>query len=419
MCRIGFRGPRHPPWVKSATIYQINTRQFTPQGSFRAAEEHLPRLRDLGSQYAVRDYYGVNPEFGSLEDLRHFVAAAHEYGLHVLLDWVANHTAWDNVLVAEHPEWYARDWKGDFRPTPWFDWDDTIDLDYRQSGLRRYMLDAMVYWLREVDIDGYRCDAAGLVPVDFWEEARAKLDQLKPVFMIAEWEARDLHARAFDMTYAWTWNETMHRIAKGETNVDALRVYYAWNEGSYPPDAIRMTFVSNHDHNAWEGTEYEKFGDALEPAVVLSMVGHGMPLVYNGQEAGSDKRLPFFEKASIEWRDHPMGELYSRLIQLKKANSALWNSPWGATMMNVPNNAPDRVLSFVRSNDQDRVFVALNLSPSQQSVTLGETLFHGHWRDFFAHDDVELDPSSRLDLEPWDFLVLIGPHGPRSLATTS
>ena len=211
---------KHPDWSKDATIYQINQRHFTPEGTFRAAKAHLPRLRDLGvdilwlmpvnpigqehrkgvlgSQYAVQDYLAVNPEFGDLDDLRHFVAAAHEHGLRVILDWVANHTAWDNVLVTQHPQWYARDWKGDFRPTPWWDWDDVIDLDYSCAELREYMTEAMKYWVREADVDGYRCDVAGFVPVDFWENARRELDEIKPVFLLAEWEARDLHARALE-----------------------------------------------------------------------------------------------------------------------------------------------------------------------------------------------------------------------------
>ena len=279
----------HPQWARAATIYQLNQRQFTHEGTFQAAREHLPRLRrlgvdiiwlmpvnpigeerrkgGLGSPYAVRDYRAVNPEFGSLRDLRSFVAAAHALGMKVILDWVANHTSWDNVLVAEHPEWYARDWKGDFRPTPWWDWDDVIDLDYSHAGLRRYMTESMCYWVREADVDGFRCDVAGFVPLDFWEQARAELDAIKPVFMLAEWEARDLHEAAFDMTYGWSWNETMHHIAVGRSDVTALHIFYAWNESSWPRDAIRMMFVSNHDKNSWEGTEFEQFGPMRESEV--------------------------------------------------------------------------------------------------------------------------------------------------------
>ena len=245
-----------------------------------------------------------------------------------------------------------RDWKGDFMPTPWWDWDDVIDLDYRHEGLRRYMTEAMTYWVREADVDGYRCDVAGYVPLDFWENVRRELDAIKPVFMLAEWETRDLHTRAFDASYAWSWNEAMHLIAHGKADLDALRVYYAWNERAWPHDSMRMTFVSNHDKNAWEGTEYEQFGDALHAAIVLSVVGDGLPLIYNGQEAGSDKRLEFFTKDVIDWGDpdaepDEQGELYRRLFALKKEHHALWNGRWGARMVRVPNDHEATVLSFV------------------------------------------------------------------------
>jgi glycosidase len=153
-------------------------------------------------------------------------------------------------LLGEHPEWYARDWKGDLTPTPWWDWDDIIDLDYTVPALRTYMIEALCYWVREAEVDGYRCDVAGFVPLDFWEAARAALDAIKPVLMLAEWENRDLHARAFDMTYAWTWYDALHAICQGQANLDKLFVYYAWNEKAYPRDALRMLFVSNHDKNA-------------------------------------------------------------------------------------------------------------------------------------------------------------------------
>ncbi len=298
---------RHPDWTRNAAIYQLNQRQLTEEGTFRAAEAELPRIRDLGveivwlmpvhpigevnrkgglgSPYAVRDYLAVNPEFGTEEDLRHFVATAHGLGLKVILDWVANHTAWDNDLTRRHPEWYARDWKGDFRPTPWWDWDDIIDLDYDQPGLREYMAEALEYWVRECDVDGYRCDVAGFVPLDFWEDVRARLDAIKPVFMLAEWETRDLHARAFDASYAWSWNEALHELASGHGDLDGLRAYYAWNERSWPGDAMRMTFVSNHDHNHALGTEYERFGPALAATTVLSVVGRGDPAGLHGAGA--------------------------------------------------------------------------------------------------------------------------------------
>ncbi len=430
----------HPQWSRNATIYQINLRQFTPEGTFAAAEAHLPRLAELGvtilwlmpiheigrvnrkgglgSPYAVRDYYSVNEEFGTPDDFRHFVAAAHRQGMYVILDWVANHTAWDNILVTEHPDWYVTNWQGDYMPTPWWDWDDIIDLDYDKPELRAWMTAALVHWVREFDVDGYRCDVAGFVPVDFWEQVRRELDAIKPVFMLAEWENRDLHRAAFDMTYGWTWNETMHHIATGKADAAALKIYYAWNAKAYQRDIMRMLFVSNHDHNAWDGTEFERFGDALEAAVLLSVISEGMPLMYNGQEAGLEKRLEFFDRDPIEWREHPMGEFYRRLFALKKENTALWNAAWGARMLHVPTSDDDHVLAFTRRNDRDHVFCVINLSDRERAVSFGPSAaqtagatvagpHHGEFRDFFGGHEVVVDAGTRMQLPPWGYVLLV------------
>ena len=275
-----------------------------------------------------------------MEDLRHFVDAAHDLGMYVILDWVANHTAWDNVLVEEHPEWYERDWKGDFCPTPWWDWVDIIDLDFNSSDLRRYMADAMAHWVREADIDGFRCDVAGFVPTDFWEQVRRELDAIKPVFMLAEWESRDLHTRAFDMTYAWSWNETMHHIAVGKADVESLRVYYAWNDKAYPDDSIRMLFVSNHDKNAWEGTEYEQFGDALEAAIVLSVVSDGMPLIYNGQEAGQRPAAGVLREGPDHLAGAPDGRVLPRAVRAQAIEHGAVERPLGRADDQCPQRRP-------------------------------------------------------------------------------
>jgi glycosidase len=420
----------HPEWVKNATIYQINTRQFTAEGTFRAAEAHLPRLKELGvdilwlmpinpigeknrkgslgSPYAVKDYLGVNPEFGTLDDLKHFVKAAHEAGLYVIVDWVANHTAWDNPLVNQHPDWYARDWKGDFRPSPWRDWSDIIDLDYSQPGLRKYMTDALKYWVLEADIDGYRCDVAGMVPSDFWANARQELDAIKPVFMLAEWESKDLHAAAFDMAYAWSWYDALCAITQGRDDLNRLFMYYSHNEKEYPLDALRMTFVSNHDKNSWEGTEFEQFGDGLAATIVLSVLSEGMPLIYNGQEVGNTKRLEFFEKDPIDWTPaHWQADLYKQLFALKKAHSALWNGHWGARMIHVPNTVPNQVFSFVRQNERDKVFTVINFSNKAQAVTFTDGPYRGRYTDYFSRAVVEFDQANQLELQPWSYRVFV------------
>jgi len=421
---------KHPEWSKNASIYQINTRQFTPEGTFRAAEAQLPRLKDLGveilwlmpinpigvknrkgtlgSPYAVQDYLKVNPELGTLDDLKHFVAAAHQQGMYVIVDWVANHTAWDNVLVTQHPDWYARNWRGDFRPTAWTDWADIIDLDYSHSELRKYMTDALKYWVREADIDGYRCDVAGFVPIDFWNNARRELDAIKPVFMLAEWESRDMHAEAFDMTYAWTWYDDVRELTTSRKHdLGGLRSYYSWNEGYYPPDIMRMTFVSNHDKNAWDGTEFEQFGPGLNAAIVLSCVGEGMPLIYSGQEAGNKKRLKFFDKDPIVWKHDPEGDLYKKLIALKTKNTALWNAGWGARMIDVTNSAPNAVFSFVRQNDKDKVFAVINFSAQPLTVTFKDNLYYGHYTEYLSGQATDLDANSKVTLKPWESKIFV------------
>jgi glycosidase len=416
---------QHPEWSRDAVIYQINTRQFTPEGTLEAAAGHLPRLKKLGvdilwlmpiqeiglinrkgklgSPYSIRDYRSVNSEYGTLDDMKHFVARAHELGMYVILDWVANHTAWDNPLVEQHPEWYSRDWKGEFHPPPWTDWFDTIQLDYDQPGLRRYMTETMKWWVTEVGLDGFRCDVAGFVPLDFWEQLRSELDAIRPVFMLAEWDTRDLHARAFDMTYGWDWWNALHNVAMGKADAGAVGFYHHRDENTWPEDGIRMLFVSNHDKNAWEGTPFETFGDAMEIAVVLSVVSKGMPLIYNGQEAGNTKRLAFFERDPIVWREHPVGELYRKLIDLKKSNPALWNGRWGADMIKVFNSEPSRVFSFVRAADRHKVFGVFNLSSEAVQVSFDDAKIAGKFTDFETGEAASLDGKESIKLEPWSY----------------
>jgi glycosidase len=421
----------HADWTRSATLYQINTRQFTREGTLRAAERELPRLAglgvgilwlmpihpigearrkgSLGSPYAVRDFRAVNPELGTLQDLRRFVDSAHRLGMHVILDWVGNHTSWDNVLLTSHPEWYAKDARGRPHSTPWFDWDDIIDLDYDQPGLRRYMADAMAFWVKEAGVDGFRADAAGLVPLDFWEDAAARLRAIKPVFLLAEWESRDLHARAFDASYAWSWWDTMKNIAQGKQDATALHPYYAWDRKFYPREAYRLLGTTNHDKNAWEGTEFETFGPAVEAVAVLSFVSSGMPMIYNGQEAGNRKRLAFFERDPIAWGPSPWEALYRKLVVLKKDNRALWNGADGGPMEQVRNKDAKRVLSFVRRRGEQQVFAVFNFSSGQVEAGFDDEAQLGTYRDFASGETVTVKPDTRLTMAPWSWRVLVKP----------
>lgn len=420
---------KHPDWAKNAVLYQLNVRQFSPEGTFAAAQKELPRIKalgadiiwlmpihpigeknrkgSLGSYYSVKDYYGVNPEFGTLGDLKNFVQAAHDLEIKVILDWVANHTAWDNPLATQHPDWYERDWKGDFRPTPWWDWSDIIDLDYSNAELRKYMTKAIKYWVEEADIDGFRFDVAGYVPLDFWENVRRELETVKPVFLLGEYEGRDVHARAFDATYAWSLANAMQAIAQGKADTGALYGYYSGNESEWPGDAYRMAYISNHDYNSWHGTPFELYGDALAPFIVLTVVGEGFPLIYNGQEAGNEKRLEFFEKDPIVWREHWVGPLYQKLFRLKHDTKVLWNGRHGARMVKVENSAPKAVFSFTRFGQEDGIFLLLNLSNERQSVTFPESLHHGNYVEYFSQQAFRFDADSEVAIEPWGYRVYV------------
>ncbi len=416
-----------PTWSSHAVIYQVNTRQFSPEGNFTGVRKALSEIKALGadiiwlmpihpigqknrkgilgSPYSVKDYFAINPEFGSKSDFKALVEEAHTLDLKVIIDWVPNHSAWDNPLVEIHPHWYAKDYKGDFRPSPWWDWSDIIEFDYSQQGLRDYMISALRYWVEAFDIDGFRCDVAGYVPNDFWAQARVALDEVKPVFMLAEWENRDLHEVAFNMTYAWSWNETMHELAHGRCSLDRLRKYYSWNERSWPRHAYRMTFVSNHDKNAWDGTQHEQFGDALEGAIVLSVIGEGVPLIYNGQEAGETKRLAFFEKDLIDWQPHPIGDLYRNLIALKKSKQVLGNGAFGERMIQVPNSHMDKVFSFIRHDNEEKVFVIINFSNETVKVSFTEPLFKGHYTCWTSGQQCVFSRATERQLAPWQFEI--------------
>ncbi|NCP20062.1 MAG: alpha-amylase [Erythrobacter sp.] len=421
----------HPDWSRNAVLYQINTRQFTPEGTFAAAQKELPRLKKLGvdilwlmpihpigevnrkgtlgSPYSVRDYYAVNPEFGTEDDLRAFIDAAHAQGFKVILDLVANHTAWDNALASEHPDWYEKTWDGHFRPTPWWDWSDIIDLDWSKPGVREHVGKAMEYWVREFGVDGYRADVAGYIPIDFWDTMRARLDAIRPVFMLGEVQQTVHHRAAFDATYAWDWHHTTKRIAKGEADATALFGYYAENESLWPREAMRMTYIENHDSNAWEGTLYENYGDALPAMTALAFTGEGLPLIHNGQEACNAKRLEFFEKDPIDWsqgEDCAYGDLLARLIAFRDANPALANGQWGARMSQVVNDKPQQLFGWVRQQDGNKVVGLFNLSDRPVEAELADGLAAGTYVEFGSGDAVTIAAGDTVSLPAWGFRLL-------------
>lgn len=414
-------------WTRDAVLYQLNTRQFTQDGTFAAAQTHLPRLAEMGvdiiwlmpihpigelnrkgsrgSPYAVRDYRAVNPEFGTEAEFRAFVDEAHRLKMRVILDWVANHSAFDNPLTQSHPEWYTRSPEGALMSPVGTDWSDVADLDFSQPGLRRYMTESLIYWVREFGIDGYRADVAGYVPIDFWETARAELDKVKPVFMLAEWEQRDLHARAFDATYAWKWKEALQRLVKDGSGAGAIRSYYAEQAESWPHAAMRMVYTDNHDQNSWDNVASEIYGPAYEAAIALSFVGGGMPLIYNGQESDLDRKLLFFEKDPITWKVGRHDALLRQLIALKTKARALHNGRFGAGMIEVPTNASADVYAFTRGAAGERVFAVFNLSPRPQQVQFEQARHHGTYTDGLSGEGAAFSGGETFDLAPWGYRI--------------
>ncbi len=398
---------QHPTWAKSATIYEVNIRQYTPEGTFRAFEPHLPRLRkmgvdvlwimpinpiskvmrkgSLGSYYAVSDYLAVNPEYGDEADFQHLVKTAHKLGFKVILDWVANHTGWDHVWTQQHPDWYKRNAKGELEGYHYTDlsdhheevWADVIGLDYSKPAVRDAMIEAMGYWVKSADIDGFRCDVAWTLPVEFWDEARTRLDRIKPMFMLAEADTPEMQHRAFDMTYDWGLYHLLIKVARGEANARDLGAYYTAPARRYPAGAYRMTFTSDHDENSWNGTDRELYGDGARAMAVLAATLPGMPLVYSGQEAGLDKRLPFFDKDSIDWSHLPNAQFYAGLLALKHRHPAL-ASGMESGNLELIDTANPKIFAFRRIKGADRVTVTVNLGaapvqahlPGQRPFTL-------------------------------------------------
>lgn len=414
-------------WTRDAVLYQINTRQFTPKGTFKAAQKQLPRLAamgvdiiwlmpihpigeahrkgSLGSPYAVRDYRAVNPEFGTEAEFRAFVDEAHRLGLKVILDWVANHSAYDNPLTKSHPEWYTRTPEGALTSPQGTDWSDVADFDYSQPALRRYMTESLAYWVREFGVDGFRCDVAGYVPTDFWETARAELDKVKPVFMLAEWEQRDLHARAFDATYGWGWKEAMQRLVKSGEGAGPIRGYYAGQAETWPQAAMRMVYTENHDQNSWDGIAAQIYGPAYEAAIALSFTGSGLPLIYNGQEADNDRQLEFFERDPIIWKQGRHADLFARLIALKTETRALHNGRFGAPMVEVPTSQSADVYAFTRGAAGERVFAVFNLSPRPLTLTFDKARHQGRYTDALTGEAASFKGGETLDLPAWGYRI--------------
>lgn len=408
-------------WAYGSNIYEVNIRQFSESGTFAAFSKHLPRLKAmgirilwfmpvtpisvegsqgaLGSYYACSSYTGINTEFGNAHDFRQLVKEAHDLGFKVIIDWVANHTGLDHEWTIAHPEWYMQDAAGNF--TEENGWLDVIDLNFSNAEMRAAMTGAMQYWVREFDIDGFRCDMAHLVPLDFWDQARTACETLKPLFWLGECEVVEYHD-VFDATYAWWWMHVSEDYRKGTATLEELRdVLHAYTR--YPPGAIKLFFTSNHDENSWNGTDIEKYGETALAWAVFVNTWAGMPLLYTGQEIPNDRRLKFFDKDPINWAQPLQREaFYTKLLSLRATNAALTH---GETFV-LPSEHGNELMAFLRRKEKQVVLVLLNFSKEDKlRIRVQHEWLKGSFINLFSELQFVFNADEEFELQAGEYII--------------
>lgn len=405
-------------WANGTNIYEVNVRQYTHEGTLQAFIKHVPRLNAMGvdilwlmpitpisverrqgtygSYYAASSYTDIDPAYGTADDFKMLINTAHSFGMKVIIDWVANHTGYDHQWTVTNPGWYRKDDKGNF--TELYGWVDVIDLNYEVPEMRLEMIQSMKHWIREFDIDGFRCDMARTVPIDFWVEARGECDAVKPLFWLAECEILEYH-ESFDVTYGWEVMRGMDKYMKGEMKLaDVIPLLN--NYSRYPAGSKKLMFTSNHDENTYWGTEYEKYGIAAMAMAVFSCTWPGIPLIYSGQEKPNKKRLAFFEKDFIDWEGEiELNDFYYTLLRARKMNKGLQES---ASVLILASQHPD-VLVYLCRRQQDRVLVLLNFSKQNAVCKLDHPALPGNYHDLFSRE-------AKTILRKQDFSMLPGEY---------
>jgi glycosidase len=410
-------------WMKSTNVYEVNVRQYTKEGTFNAFAKELPRLKEMGvktlwfmpvtpiaqkmkkgtmgSYYAAADYTSINPEFGTLGDFKILVQDAHAQGFKVIIDWVANHTGWDHRWTKEHPEYFEKDSiTNDFKVASGMD--DIIELDFKNPSLRKAMIDAMKFWVREADIDGFRCDLAFWVELDFWKEAKAELHKIKALFWLGELDALENpeYMEVFDAAYTWTW---MHRTKEFYQNKLPLDSLYVVLEKYKKAPGMKAWFTTNHDENSWNGTEYEKYGDAAKALAVFSCTWSGLPLIYSGQEMPNLKRLKFFDKDVIEWNSkYELQDFYKTLLTLHSNHPALIATN-GVVEIKTSDDA--HIFSYLRKAGNKEVLVLLNLSPGRLRFDILDNAVNGLFKNVFSAAQNDFTTEKSFEMAGWEFLV--------------
>lgn len=417
----------HPSWSSQSNIYEVNLRQYSASGSMKDFEKHLPRLKnmgveilwfmpitpigkegrketeaELGSYYAVRNYKAVNEEFGTMADWKALVQHAHNMGFKVITDWVPNHSAPDNPWIKSHPNFYVKDSAGNF---VWpHDWTDTRKLNYADAELRDSMIDAMKFWLRESNIDGFRCDVAGDVPTDFWKECISQLKKIKNVFMLAEADKPELHLAGFDETYGWSIMEPLINVCSGKMSLSRFDSLLNQKIKAFPKNAYRLYFTTNHDWNSWEGTEFERYGDVYKALAVFTQTMYqSVPLIYNGQEIPNKNRLKFFVKDPIEWGNKfEMAPFYKTLLKLRKSTPALAADASYKKLITANDVA---IFAYVREKQGHKVVVILNSSKQPQSFTIKDKSIFGQPLNVFMGMKEKITSTHVYSIEPWGYIV--------------
>lgn len=415
-----------PQWTQGSTIYEVNLRQYSESGSFKDFATHIPRLKamgvdilwfmpihpigmkerkgSLGSYYSVQDYKGVNPEHGTMDDFKALVKTIHDAGMHIILDWVANHTAADHPWVKTHPEYYTKDSAGRIVP-PVADWSDVLDLDYTNKEMRAEMISSMQFWLTETGIDGFRCDVAEMVPIDFWLECSRALRLTRPdVFLLAEGEKAELHF-AFHMTYTWQAFHIWNSIVKGEKKADDLRSYISEQKKAWPTVGYRMYFTSNHDENSWNGTEFERMKEAVDLYATMSIFLPGMPLVYTGQEVSLNRRLKFFDKDPVSWSDLNREDFYKQLLHVKQSHESLKSCRNSVGLIELKHTASSDVIVWKRTGGGRESVALFNLSNKPQKGTV-EGFEPGAFKTLLGNYQSGKLKGNEFDLPAWGYMLL-------------
>ncbi len=416
-------------WAHSTNIYEVNLRQYTGEGTFDAFAQYLPKLKgmgvetlwfmpltpiaqknkkgSLGSYYACSDYTSINPEFGTLDDFKRLVKQAHEMGFKVILDWVANHTGWDHVWTTAHPDYYLKDSvTKDFQIASGMD--DIIELDYKNPALRKAMKDAMKFWVTECGIDGFRCDLAFWVELDFWKEARKELDAVKPLFWLGEFDELDNpeYGEAFDASYTWTWMHKTKDFYKDKLPIDSL-IYVLKKYDDLGDSTMRAWFTTNHDENSWNGTEYEKYGDMAKALAVFSITWNGIPLLYSGQELPNTKRIRFFDKDTIGWTgNNELHDFYRLLLKCKSHNPALRSGDPSVQTFRLKTSDPKNIFAFLRKKDNKEVLVVINLSANKDlHFDITDPLVTGVFTNIFSEATNDFTSEKSFEMQAWEALV--------------